>query len=371
MTDPRLGRRCANAGAGRSSVRLLVGVVVVLAVVIPVIAARNRSSHPHGDGPPAATTTTAPRGLGPVNVGEIGSMSFVDANQGYGVEADRYLVHSGDGGQTWRRVHTLPAGDRYVQVAPDRPAYFGGLVVWGDGPLSQSSDGGAHWHATLGPSVSALSEASFRLWASVACGRAGPSPCAPRVATSVDGGRTWRDARTSPRLGSGAQSVATPSGNTVYLVDGDYAWTPDGGKSWAYESLPAGCATRPVHHLAVQADASLLACSPSPQLGVGTQAFVSLDQGRSWRAAPLPSQDTISGVTVSGTDSGFVVASIVGPLLVTSDRGHSWHPAFRVGSHTAIRGIDREYGIGVWVAAEDQGIWFSPDGAHWEQRASA
>jgi photosystem II stability/assembly factor-like uncharacterized protein len=352
--------------------RVLLGVaavVVAAAVVIAVIAGRRHSSP--APGAPSATSTTAPRGLGRVSVGEISSMSFIDANEGFGVEADRYLVHTADGGQSWQRVHLLPSGDRYVRVAPYQ-SDFGGLIAWGDGPLSQSSDRGAHWHATLGPSVYAVSEASFQLWAGVVCGRASASPCTPRLASSADGGRTWRDPPTLLRLGTGAQAIATPSGNTVYLVDGEFAWTPDAGKSWAHAPEPAGCATRSVQHLAVQADVLLLICAPSPQLGAGTRAFVSVDQGRTWKAtAPLPSQDTIPYVMVNATDSGFVVAANSGPLLVTTDRGRSWHPAFRVGPHSAVRGIDREFGIGVWVAASDQGIWFSPDGAHWEQRASA
>jgi photosystem II stability/assembly factor-like uncharacterized protein len=309
----------------------------------------------------------------PVDVSAIGSMTFIDANEGYGVESARYLVHTDDGGRTWRRAGLMPSGARNVMFAPVYAESLTHLVAWGDGSLSQSTDGGAHWKATLGPSVSAVSEASFRLWATVVCGAGAPSPCTPRLATSTDGGVTWSDPAASPELRApGAQTITSPSGTSVYLVDGEFTYTHDGGQSWTHRPTPVECDSRPIPHIAVFVETLLLVCGPSPQLGNGLRAFVSSDEGRTWRATSLfPAVNIADSATVSATGNGLLAAAGSGPLRYTTDGGASWRDAFPMPVNGSIVALSQAYGVGVWAAAGDQGIWFSTDGAHWEQRASA
>jgi photosystem II stability/assembly factor-like uncharacterized protein len=352
--------------------RVLVSAVVI-ALVASGVATAQMAGSDHRSGVVAPTSTSRPVVSGPVDVAAIGSMTFLDANEGYGVEAQRYLVHTADGGRTWRRAGLMPDGARNVMFAPEYAKSLTHLVAWGDGSLSQSTDGGAHWQSTLGPSVYAVSEASFRLWATVVCGAGAPSPCTPRLATSTDGGATWRDPVASPQLRApGALTLTSPSGASVYLVDGDFTYTHDGGRSWRHRPLPVECDSRPIPHVAIFVETVLLVCGPSPQLGNGLRAYVSSDDGGSWRSTSLfPTVDTADSATLSATSNGLLAAAGSGPLRYTTDGGDSWHDAFPMSAGGSIVALSQAYGVGVWAAAGDQGIWFSADGTHWEQRAES
>lgn len=351
-------------------------VVVIVGAGISVAATIGGDRSARGAGPRGVTTTTTPSVSDTVDVGNIGALSFLDANEGYGIEwaasgGDRYLVHTFDGARTWQRRGLMPEGVTSVLLAPEYAKGLDSMVAWGGGRLSQSSDGGAHWQPTLGPSVSAVTEASFRLWATVVCGPDGPSLCTPRLATSTDGGRTWTDPEKPVDLRRGAEGLANPSGNSVYLVDGEFAWTPDGGRSWARHPEPEACATRTTQRLAVSVTTLLLVCSSTTRPGEGSRAFVSMDQGRTWQStAPLPSRVTNYSALVTATDSGFLVAIGNGPLL-TTDAGQSWHHAFPIPANGAVVAVSRTFGVGYWAAAADHGIWFSADGRRWERRSPA
>jgi hypothetical protein len=70
-------------------------------------------------------------------------------------------------------------------------------------------------------------------------------------------------------------------------------------------------------------------------------------------------------------DSGFLLAISDGPLLVTTDDGQSWRDVYAMPELSTVVALSQTYGVGYWVAAADQGIWFSADGEHWERRAAA
>lgn len=372
----RAARRYRRRRArGRALAAAVVVVVVGAGLTVAATVGGGRSATDAGPRGASTTTTPAPSDGTGVDVGEIGALTTLDGDDGYGIEwapgGDRYLVHTIDGARTWQRRGLLPEGVTSLQFATEYAKSLTSLVAWGGGPLWQSSNGGADWHPTLGPSVSTVSAASDRLWAMVACDLDSPVTCMPRLTTSTDAGRTWTDSETPRPLGRGAQSLANPSGNTVYFVDGEFAWTPNGGRAWVRHPEPEACATRPAQRLAISVTTLLLVCS-APQPDDGPSAFVSIDQGRTWQpTAPLPSRYSNYAPIVTATDDGFLVAIGNGPLLATTDNGQSWHDAFPMPANSTVVAMSRTFGVGYWALAADQGIWFSTDGRQWEPRASA
>lgn len=146
---------------------------------------------------------------------------------------------SRDGGRTWEDVATnLPTTDIHGFARdPGDPARMWAYPA--SGGLWESRDGGATWDQVQEQNVlfpvAVQAAAGTRLFGVTASG----------LATSDDGGRTWRTAAT-PEVYPIASLAATPDGSVVVAGGaGGLARSVDGGASWsklAFEGQPAALA---------------------------------------------------------------------------------------------------------------------------------
>jgi photosystem II stability/assembly factor-like uncharacterized protein len=184
-----------------------------------------------------------------------------------------YVLATTDGGRTWTARYAGP-----VEVASidfSSPA-AGWSVV--DGGVDQSTDGGVHWHESVAAAqgIGTKCKIAFVRFSSslggIAGGTGGSGPC---LATTDDGGATWKLAGTKPlqtalaqyaaafRLDatrwSGGQACAAEDGRmdadrTGWLAVGCDPFHPgalavlrtsDGGTTWNYvwgvQACPMGC----------------------------------------------------------------------------------------------------------------------------------
>jgi len=318
----------------------------------------------------------------------LNDMSFVDAHVGFGVVQDADpksgtisktgVIRTDDGGRTWHRVGEIDHADYALHF--ENP--FDG-IAWGDGPLEVTTDGGAHWTSPSGTRpdpgsfASRVSWSGGRLWALSPCNST--SACAANPAlTSDDNGRTWLPVGPFAPGFSGTTILATTR-NTAYVVGPVHVnasqpgpWqlevTNDGGASWTPEPVPRATFTTSVS-LAFNGHVLLLACVGEPA-GTTTmmQEWTSTNSGRSWQA-----RRAIGGADASLFNVGqtFLDVDGRGSVFSSTNDGATWHTALASDDGAVV---DVLPGVGAWIAIErtasNNGIWFSSNGVHWEQRLS-
>ena len=365
----------------RARIRALAAAVVIVVIGSAFAAAtlvgRERDATPVvGPAPtttttgpaPTTTNTVAPTGAVPVT-GALRSLSFVDANVGFGLSGTN-LVSTHDGGRTWRRVGPLVEGEPWLHFESAKNG-----VAWGNGPLEVTTDGGVHWKTSTGPVDNDLAWSSGRLWALTPCLQT--TPCGSRPALiSDDAGTTWT--LTAPlRMGFGGATIVPTSRSTAYVLEpsGDtpgsqlrIALTNDGGSSWSYESVP--CTVGNDDQLSSNGRSLLLMCSDATAAGVMElrHLLVSRDEGKSW--ARLPDQRVL-GNAGELTNLGTIYMTGMGRSSagVSSDDGRSWKLPFPLPAGGGVSFTSLP-GVGAWAAVGGAGgIWFSADGLHWAQRA--
>jgi photosystem II stability/assembly factor-like uncharacterized protein len=219
------------------------------------------------------------------HTGALNAIAFGDAQNGWAVGAPGVILHTSDGGLTWRR-QSAPGLEPAPVVNPQGPnladvaavgANHAWLVVGGtEGVIYATDDGGVHWRRQRSgrPPLALITFADTRHgWAAgngimrttdggvhwtqvfpsssatvggLTCTDAGHvwATRGDAVLSSSDGGRTWRSARVDPHFSLGAIEFtdaqhgwalgeddspdANPDGNPPAIV----MRTSDGGRSW-------------------------------------------------------------------------------------------------------------------------------------------
>ncbi len=314
-----------------------------------------------------SSPTTATPTSRPVDPKEIWTMSFIDADRGFGLihapgVSMQSIVTTADGGRTWHVVSTLQTANTFVHF---EDASNGAL--WGEGALQSTTDGGRHWRVPTGaPAHGELAWSGGRLWAASCVVFA---PCdATAVMISDDAGSTWSTTAVRGR----PDTIIAPSRSSAYVLELDSASIPgpfslartsDGGVSW--ESRPTPCRFSGAR-LASNGDQLVLVCRNEAVKGpIGV--YTSDDRGDTWTPA---SAGPLGGFVESLTNYGstFVAGKKYSGIWTSSD-GRSWRQS---ASESHVRWyFDSVPGVGVWATNSDgpgSRIWFSRDGVHWEQR---
>lgn len=222
---------------------------------------------------------------------------------------DAGVLRSDDAGAHWREVnrglcsrHFLPlvesGGALFSTVVGEKP----GAGVW-KLPASASD-----WQSASGIRVKATASAARSV--------AGDAPIyvidAGRIASSLDGGRTW-DFLPSP---TPANAVLSVSGHLFAALDSGLSRTEDGGRTWDAIALPgAGDPVRQLIQLAPDAIAAV----------AGSRLWISAD-GMSWKlAAAIPGAPEI--LDVAGNTNGVLLVATTAGLVRSSNFGASWQSA--------------------------------------------
>jgi len=254
-------------------------------------------------------------------VGRINNFNLMFNHQ-----ADRYLLQTKDGGETWKALH-LPGSDAMVNVMPIPPG-DGTLYVGSGGTVYKSATAGATW-VRIGPP-----------------GRNGDmvdiavDPRDPRtiylprraygIVKSRDRGATWS------AINAGLNNVSvsllsvprTPGSETVYAtaVSGEGTFrSPDGGETW--ENILEGGITHPW--------ADELCVSPLDDAEVWEVAdvakvFRSSDAGDTWTTAINPSGPgfrfgSVYALAPAPSDPDIIYALKNGfGIFRSRDGGNSW-----------------------------------------------
>jgi photosystem II stability/assembly factor-like uncharacterized protein len=303
------------------------------------------------------------------------------------------LCRTADGGHHWSPVPAPPAPLAYrstggsspaISTEPDavsRAVFADQRDGWAFGPgLWATHDGGVHWHriGTSGAIVAKLTATPGRVVA-VFSRQGGTMFTAYTSPAEADG---WRPVPG----GSGAGGAAAPdlavSGRTGYLAS-DHAPLPgspamlltgpaDGSARWQRYPLP--CAgSMVVAVTAATGPGSGVACA-----GVGfhptpTRVYRSVSRGRTWqRLADLVLEDSVGSVSAA-PDGTILVSGQYSGVLVSSDRGQSWHPVSAVDDSEAVQGggivtavmVTDQLGFAVVTSAA---FWLTHDGGRtWTQ----
>ena len=310
-----------------------------------------------------------PTKTAPVDPTLINSMSFIDANVGFGI------VDVSDATLRARSCEPTMAGalggESGSSPTVEGVVHFENAsdgVAWGDGPLEVTTDGGAHW-TTSDPVDNYLAWSNGRLWALTPCVQS--TPCGSRpVLISDDTGVTWR--QTAPlQLGFGGATVLATSRSTAYIVQPATqtqqpgAWqvaiTGDGARRG-----PTGrCRARGPSRRALP---STVACSCShASANPRATRRRSRSSRRATTALPGVGAAFIPGESADLANVGatFVANPGRGSLLSSVDDGQSWQVT---PLPTAPTRTDIVPGVGIWASANYSGLWFSSDGLHWKPR---
>jgi photosystem II stability/assembly factor-like uncharacterized protein len=156
--------------------------------------------------------------------------TFVDANNGWAVTDEEYVVHTSDGGESW----TLQASDFFGLNAVAFADARTGIVAGIDGMMRRTTDGGVTWHEIDSGVTNYIQRVKFTSattgWAIGTSGM---------VLTTTDAGATW--SRVSVPTEKHLMGIA--------FADVDHGWifggagtvlaTRDGGKTWTGQASGA------------------------------------------------------------------------------------------------------------------------------------
>lgn len=344
--------------------------------------------------------TTPPSPSPPLTAGtpvpgyQVGPLSFISSSRGYGlVEFDttgqstaQQLVVTLNGGVTWQVVTSTPL-----------PAWASTLEftnsdngdAWGSQGLDVTHDGGQHWDLSLNLAIGneAVSSIGNSIWA---------ISSSDVLETSSDGGNTWEKAVRPPVpspavLSRVSTSVAYVLGCGQMTLSGSQpgalARTENAGKTWQSLSLPHGCTgvADGSDFVALSTNDLWLVQFGQPATDMSSKwVYRSYDGGEHWTLMASTSLDTpnqsagaISPIGDFGPLSVLAsepnrawLAEDRGGLLVTTDGGLNWHPAYTDPNVDAegppyVTLLDAEHG---WAETGD-GLWRTTDGNIWREIA--
>jgi len=263
----------------------------------------------------------------------LSCIRFTPENAGY-VTGDRGLVlGSKDGGRNWVKQTTPTTGTLWdIQfVGPHL-----GWILGSDGKIIHTEDGGAHW--TL-QTVTAREEVLFLSFGDKANGWALGGK--GNAYQSIDGGKTWR-ARGPDLFALPANWGATtvqPRGVTFlnaktgfvaanFLAkDGTFSFgvilkTTDGGKNWVSELMPLGI------RIAIAEFISQNETWIVPEGGDSRDLLHTRDAGSSWSSVPLPRRGDARRLCIIDSQNGWFINHTdtfsSDEIFQTQDAGKSW-----------------------------------------------
>ena len=214
------------------------------------------------------------------------------------------VLSSRDGGRSWQQ---LPTGSDAMGLgaAPD-----GSIVIAGHGVFAQSSDDGRTWQeiAAALPSVDIHGFARdpgdpARMWVYLATGG---------LWESLDAGRTWVMVQDDNILFPVA--VGGPSGTRLFGLTGEsLASSEDGGRTWRNVATPE---LYPMTSLAATSDGTVLVAGGPDGLARSD------DGGATWAKLPLAEQAFAVAVTADGQTIGVVTRST--EFFRSDDGGQTW-----------------------------------------------
>jgi photosystem II stability/assembly factor-like uncharacterized protein len=214
------------------------------------------------------------------------------------------LLSSADGGRSWQPLGTR-SDAMSLGLATD-----GSIVIAGHGVFAESRDDGRTWQ-DIPAALASLDIHGFtrdptdpaRMWAYVATGG---------LWESVDAGRAWQRVQQENILFPVA--VGAPSGTRLFGVTAEgLASSDDGGRTWRSAASPK---LYPIVSLAATGDGSVLVAG-----GPGGLAR-SNDGGASWSDLPFEGQAFAVAVTAGGGTIAVVTRSA--EFFRSDDGGRSW-----------------------------------------------
>lgn len=214
------------------------------------------------------------------------------------------VLESRDGGRSWK---ALPVRQDAMEM---RPAADGSIVIAGHDVLSASRDGGATWSAIAAdlPDRDIHGFArdpgdNARMWAYLASGG---------LWESLDSGSHWTRVRTDNVLYPVA--VHTAAGTRLFGVDATgLASSDDGGRTWRPVGAPP---TYPMTALTVSADAAAIYAGSLDGL------FRSADGGRTWIRTSYAG--SVLALAASADGSSVAVVSREAAFFPSADSGTTW-----------------------------------------------
>jgi photosystem II stability/assembly factor-like uncharacterized protein len=247
------------------------------------------------------------------------------------------FLRSIDGGDNWSiDTVTIATGNLPLDmmVVDEQTVYFTGMDGSGNSLLFYTTDGGSSWNYkvqgqvanSIGVFIKAFDSSDFL---SFGWGQ--------KVATSDDGGSTWK-ARTTPAMLYG-EFFYVSSGTNDFAIQSNHAWVPtskgrvfvstDKGTSWSVYNTslyPARCIqtiafTDPMHGIVASSYSSAPALAPTMTAGTS-------DGGHTWSNLSPPPRYIANITPVPGQAGAYVAVAdtqVTQPgSMYTLDHGNSW-----------------------------------------------
>jgi photosystem II stability/assembly factor-like uncharacterized protein len=278
-------------------------------------------------------------------------VTFVNDSLGWAVGAHHTILHTADGGKTWRRqVERQDKGPEFHKVL-----FTGPKVGWVStailGTILHTSDGGATWVRVPLPSEKAAGVSFCHV---SAVGDELVLQYAVFVYRTADGGKTWTELTNkfpADSLSQGGMSFGDASHGCAAWKAGRLAVTADGGKSWAERQL-GGKEAVGNYTLTQFADANTGWALPEH----GT-IHATTDGGRTWGPQDLgPDRPgTLVALHFADAKLGHVLGlgrKVVGEVRRTADGGKTWELLSKLRNASYVRGLsfpDKDFG---WVVGD-------------------
>ncbi len=265
--------------------------------------------------------------------------------------------------QDWRS-NGPPGGDvRSLVVDPNNPDrfYFGTL----DGQLYTSFDGGRNWSLLYN-----FNKPKLFIDAIIVDPRNSQTLYAGAhrhkepggFFKSIDGGRTWREARElkNEALHSLTQSVANPDVIIAGTFNGIFR-SDDSGESW--RALPTQSTPGLVHVNSLAVDPRT---TNTIYAGTWYLPYKSTDGGKSWKSIKngIIDDSDIFAIDIDPRDPNHVIASACSGIYETKNGGESWRKVQGIPSQSRrTRAIMQHPSIpGIVFAGTTEGFWRSDRG---------
>jgi photosystem II stability/assembly factor-like uncharacterized protein len=269
-----------------------------------------------------------------------------------------HVYRTSDGGRSWQGSGQIPAAQ---PVAMDFTSPAEGWLLdslgaaMGSNPvrLFRSTDGGQHWSSEARSAMGSQPEVGG---IPAGCDKSGMSfngngqsgfitsfcnSLAGAVLQSADGGEHWTAASLpipQKACQSGGCEVPAPqfAGKTTFLQVNDapdpayLLVSPDSGRSWTVERLPAGAGGDP--RLTFFSPTAGIAIAAGSQESVGASSYVTENGGASWSSVPLARPFGQAGASFDFVSPGAGFAWIPAStapggsqvLYQTSNSGRTW-----------------------------------------------
>jgi photosystem II stability/assembly factor-like uncharacterized protein len=269
----------------------------------------------------------------------------------------------------WNLIYERPASGKYEDMAFTDS--LRGWLIHSSGVILQTDDGGKSW------TRQAIGFNRLRTIDFLDARRGFAGSLAAKLYGTTDGGATWKDVgSTLPRAVTGICGI-THRGNTVHVVGryyglvADYFRSPDGGKTWVYQSLRDVAQALVDVAFVTDSVGFIGGMAPSTAENQGPAAILKTrDGGKTWRRVfthdggrgfawkIFPITQKLIYAALQSQDGVYRVAK-------TTDGGEEWQVLTVAKDQPpgpglqAIGFLDAKKG---WVGGFFQGMWATRDG---------